>query len=530
MIFRLGIGIGIGLAATLFGGSAAGKTRLQNVRRLALAFVGRSAVECGETQDGFSATLTIRRAKMGALEPYGVLARSGPYLVRWRQGHDGSIHGFVDGSRGRVRCRVVSDKRGAELVIGVSDRRRRLVRLQQELANPRPRWATKQQQDAGMPALELVKKRDYLRALIALQELRRSGGPLESYAAIRMGDVHVITGRIPTAYAHFMSVHSLHGSIGVGLLAWARAAELAYLSDGTTPSAALVKETALDSDEPAIIEGRRIVVELLIESGLLANAQRLMAKSGGNGADQLKTVTAVLLRRSVIGGHHYEGALGFLRAEMQYRAPLADDLETLYWAGLAFAGLDLPKHAAAELQRALGLNGSDWQAEMILAALIDVYLRANDPYRARQAAQYYLYRYGKAPAAKRVRWIQTLCRIAEGDYPGATGELQMLSPDQADRLRQLIELRQDLGPRAPALNVASYVLSDPSDHSQLLALRRTKSIERRRGTDWQHLSLLLERQRKLVDKAINEATQRRPRKGAPATPAGKKTTTTGGRR
>lgn len=415
---------------------------LRGTRMLSLDFSRKVQATCSVDEDGLSARLEITGLKAAQIIELGHKLELGHYHITFRHELGDRVVGLISRPRGLVRCQVILSGKMLRVLVGIVDRREHLKDIRRSLRARLPiAFDT-----AAEKQIKVVRKAilagKYSRALKTITRLRRRAR-LRDYVALRTADVHLLAGRVPTAYVKYRNLQELVGTRSMRLMAKVRAAELAYVVDHVAPTRLLTK--SLQRPLPPLGRLARLrLVQVLIQLGQLEDALALTRVESQQSKDARlalnNRLVLALIRRYLNQGKPYEAALAYMRTHK--RLPdSATHTEVLLMAGQAYLELDLPRDAVKALQQSLASTTQIPMRERVLPQLARAYHRGRQYYRARQTTDFYIASYHKGPRLTQMIELRARLKLREGDLDGARKDLSKLAPDQAAPLRKLLDLK-----------------------------------------------------------------------------------------
>ena len=427
------------LVMVMFVPVAASAAALQRAHIMTLTFKKPVKAVCSTATDNISARLELTGLNRQAIQALGTSIKAGPYHVSLRHELGDVVVAFVEYKEGLVRCRVLTTGKKLRVLMGTVDRREYFKDIIASVLEPLPVTYDTTASKRLKKVLKLMHKRAYGKAIKVLTKLRRRAH-LRDYIALRRADIHMLAGRIPTAYVKYKNVQELMTTRSMRLLARARAAEVAYVVDHSRPTKLLIKSL----QRPAPILGqlaRARLINVLIRLGKLEEALALSRVQPMASTRMLNSqLLQVLLRRYLRQGKPYKAALVYLRTRKMLPKAAAR-AEVLLLAGRAYMELDLPGDATKVLQQSLAADKQPRLRERVVSLLARAYLGSKQYYRARQTADYYTASFPKGPRLYQVVELRAGLKLREGDLKGAREDLARLRPDQAKGLRKLLDIK-----------------------------------------------------------------------------------------
>jgi hypothetical protein len=429
----------VGALALLLLLSAGEAEALEQMHQLSLGFGKAVRARCLAGMDLVTARIEISRVARGALDRVGHSAKIGPYQLRFRQGLKGQVVGRIAAGQGFVRCRV--RKQGANLLlqIGVLDGRWRLRELKRSILGELPWSREAATQEAEIKVRRLARQKFHDWAIDYLKDLRQRRAALEDYCLIRTADTHVLAGRIPTAYAQYVAMNRSLTDLQPKLLARTRAAELGYLVDGKLPEQQLVKSLMGARGDFGRLARRRIA-RIMLHAGKYGRALRLVLEGQGAETQTLREQIVLAAQRHSLWRSDPFRAAVFHQVAYRRLIDPQRQVEEMILSGRAFLQLGLPLEAAKLLLKALTETKEIRTKERTLPPLIAAYIAADQHYRGRQAADYYLGHFPQGPSEDAVLEQRAELLLHEGDLKGAARDLARLAPTAAPRLRASLVL------------------------------------------------------------------------------------------
>ena len=428
------------LLATLGHGASATAAPLTGSYIMSLEFKQKAKASCSVAADRISARLEITGLSPADIAALGKSRKAGPYQVVLRHELGDVVVGVIMGRKGLVRCRVLLEGKRPRVLIGTEDRRQFRAQITKSLLEPLPVTYDTTASKRLKNVRALLRQRAYAKAIKALTKLRRRAH-LRDYIALRRADIHMLAGRVPTAYVKYKNVQELMSTRNMRLLARTRAAEVAYLVDGVVPPALLIR--SLQRPAPKLGQYSRMrLVEVLTRAGMLQEAMSLTRIHPADSARTLNNqLVLAMMRRHLLRGRAYEAALAYLRIRRKLPKTEAR-AEVLLMAGQAYMELDLAKDAAKVLQQSLTARKDARHRERVLALLAQAYQGSKQYYRARQTTDYYTATFKKkAPRYAAMVELRAGLKLREGDINGAREDLARLKPEQAPALRKLLKAK-----------------------------------------------------------------------------------------
>ncbi|MCA9669744.1 MAG: hypothetical protein KC503_29320 [Myxococcales bacterium] len=427
--------------------SAAGRgARLRDVYSATLSLGPHAQGRCAASPDGIAARLLLSGVSSERVEALGRAARVGPYAMRFHSELGGRVVGVIDVERGVVRCRVARRRSGQlRLYVGVEPRQDRIHALRRLVRKLPLVKIDSIARGAFKPVEKLIRRHRYERARTKLGQLRLDR-QLRYLAELRLADVNVLAGRLPSAHLGYTALARLLHSRPLGLIATLRAAEIAFAVEGRLPTDRAVRLFGRHN-RGATVALRDRIGELLLVGGARERALMLALQQPEGHRQLARRALQAAMRRRTWRDDAYGAALLYLRG----RKLLGDKLDgaARHRGARLFLALGLPREAADELQHVLRAGGSARLQERLIGDLLRAYRDADESERALQTADYYLSRFGDAAPrhqlALRVRVTQ---RLRSGDIAGALADLSRLGPHRAPLLTRITRL--SLGDRSAA--------------------------------------------------------------------------------
>ena len=419
-------------------GASASAAPLQGAHLMSLTFKKRVQAVCSVADDKIAARLELTGLSRQEIRDLGTSRKAGPYELTMRHELGDVVVGFVEAKRGLVRCQVLSGGKKLRILIGTIDRREYFKDILASVILPLPVTFDTTASKRLKKVQKFLLAGSYSKALKALTKLRRRAH-LRDYIALRRADIHMLAGRVPTAYVKYKNIQELMSNRSMRLLAHARAVEVAYVVDNLPPPRLLIKSLQRPAQALGQLARTRLV-KVLIRLGRLEGALSLTRVQPKDEARALnKRLLQALIRRYLRQGKPYEAALVYLRTRRSL--PKTDRAEVLLQAGRAYMELDLPADAAKVLQESLAANKQAPLRERVLSLLARAYRGSKQFYRARQTTDFYIATYAKGPRFEEMMEVRAGLKLHEGDLAGAREDLARLKPDRAKGLRKLLELR-----------------------------------------------------------------------------------------
>ena len=419
---------------------------------MSLTFKKRVSAVCSTATDTVSARLEITGLGPREIRALGTSRKEGPYRLTLRHDLGNVVVVFVMHTRGLVRCQVLTTGKVLRVLLGTIDRREFLQDILKSLLEPLPVTYDTTASRQLKKVRKLLLARSYSKALKALVKLRRRAN-LRDYIAMRRADIHMLAGRVPTAYVKYKNIQELMTARSMRLLARTRAAEVAYVVDHVAPDSLLIK--SLQRPTTALGQlARQRLIKILTRLGRLEQALALARIHPNKDAVQLNNRLLVgLQRRYLSQGKPYEATLAYLRTRRKLPKTPAR-AEALVLAGQAYMDLDLPADAVKVLQQALAANNDPRTRERVLSLLAQAYVGSKQYYRARQTTDFYTASFKKqGPRYETMVEVRAGLKLREGDLAGARADLALLNPDRAKKLRRLLDLKS--GKSAPESELLS---------------------------------------------------------------------------
>jgi len=443
---------------------------MQGSRLLTLTFKKNVTATCAVAVDGVAARLEIRGLAPKQIRDLGQSIKSGPYDITLRHEMGDLVVGFVDHKHGQVRCHVLSAGKKLQLLIGIVDRREYCKDIRKSLLKELPMAFDTAATKRLKTIRGYLRKRAFGKALKALAKLRRRAH-LRDYIALRRADIHMLAGRVPTAYVKYKNTQELMSTRSMRLLAHTRAAEVAYVVDHAVPPRLLIK--SLQRPAPKLGQmARARLVQILVRLGKLEEALTLNRVQPNKATKRLNSrLLLALLRRNLRRGKAYEAALVYLRTRRQLPAD-AEKAEVLLQAGRAYMELDLPADAAKVLQQALVASKEARLRERVVSMLATAYRNSKQFYRARQTTDYYIASFKKGPRLDDMVEQRAGLKLREGDLKGAREDLARLKPHRAKALRKLLDLKSGKSDTGSAFKTLSRARTRQDDIQRKMEARR----------------------------------------------------------
>ena len=412
-----------------------------DVHQLRLELGRRASASCRPGSDDVSAVLSIENAT-GKVDLLGTSARLGKYQLRLRRSLGRRLIGVIVGPRGRIRCRVTKRGKVLHVLIGRLEPEGVLKAFKRQVLEEEAFDVDNVIEKAEEQIRRHVARGAVSQALMVLNMLRLKARYAD-YARVRTGDLHLVAGRIPTAFQIYHDAHRRLSRLDLKLLSGVRMAELSYIIDDADPSKELLERYNRFNSPAGRVVSRRLARLLLLcrklDRGLVLAAP---AKDGPERETGLQLLEA-RLRQALWSAEPYQAALAYLRfSRATGRALKRPDI--LFLAARAYEGLDLPTDAIKLLHLALPGAARDADLrERIVAAMARTYRCADDRYRARQVVDHYLGNIHDGPRREAMIAIRADLKYLEGDLPGARSDLAKLGPKAMPLLRAVVGSSSD---------------------------------------------------------------------------------------
>jgi hypothetical protein len=425
----------VSVALTGWGHEAAAADFIE-VHQLRLELGRRASASCRPGSDDVSAVLEIENA--GKVDrKMGTSARLGKYLLRLRRSLGRRLVGIITGPRGRIRCRVTKRGKALHVLIGRLEPKYALKAFKREVLEESPFGRDAVIEKAEEEIRRHVAAGAVAQALIVLNKLRLKARYAD-YARVRTGDLHLVAGRIPTAYQVYKDGHRRLSRLDLKLLSGTRMAELSYLIDDGDPPEELFERYNRFNSPAGKVVSRRLARLLLLCRKLDKGLDLAAPEKEEVGRKIAMQLLEARLREALWANDPYKAALVYLRFERNTAAAVSRP-NILFLAARAFIGLDLPTDAIKLLHIALPAAGKDADLrERIVAALAQAYRCDDQRYRARQVVDHYLGNIHNGPNRMAMIRVRAELMYLEGDLKGARADLARLGPEEMPLLRAVV--------------------------------------------------------------------------------------------
>jgi len=414
--------------------------RLDRIHRLQLDLGRRTRAQCIAGADEVSAELHLQGPGALGLLARGRRVRIGPYEMRLRRSHysKAQVVGVIDAGKGTVRCRIQRTRRRLHLLVGMSNLYARMSALKRAVRLPA---AASDQAPSVKEQMERVDRLFHDGKLDAaeqeLESLRRHT-VLDDYATLRRADLHLLRGRVPTAFEHYYNMASRRGRAGVGLLAEVRAAQLAYLVNGTDPHDELIEAVVATKGDLGRIERGQAAL-LLLDAGHAERALSLLVDDVAQFWKPLSqrlvltVIRRAMWRNDAFSVARYALLAKHVIADHPQRASILNDVAQ------AYLDLGLPDEAPTLLQEVIRQDGVPAATkERAVFELLRAYVDADDHFRARQVADYHLTTFPRSYRRAAVVRARIRLRVLEGDMLGAREDLKLLATNERAAAEKLL--------------------------------------------------------------------------------------------
>lgn len=423
------------------GSSSVAAAPLHDTRLLTLTFSNKVKARCTVGADHITARLKLTGVAPQQIKAMPMQHKVGPYRLWFKHDLGHVVRGVVERKTGLVRCTVARSGKRVRVLFGTVDRKEHLKDIHASLLEHLPMVLdTAARKDLEQVRL-VISSGAYDTALRRLMEMRRQPH-LRDYVTLRTADMHLLAGRLPTAFVKYKTLPESVGAQGMQLLARTRASELAYVVDNDPPDPVLLKALQRPT-EPLGRVARRRLIKLMVLQGRIKDAL-LLSQLRRQKAAKLQSLQLLelLMRRHLQQGQAYEAALAYLRAEARGGMPESASLQrVLLLAGQAYLDLDLPADAAKLLHKCLAKVSAPAVKERLLMMLVNAYQRSNKLFRARQTVDFYIASFPRGPRFLAMMMVRVTLKLREGDLDGARKDLARLPAEVAKDQRQLLKLR-----------------------------------------------------------------------------------------
>lgn len=412
------------------------RLELDDVHGLELPISRRAQVACGSATNGITAELRVSGKGAGdALWKAGPSFQIGPYTLHLERRHPDQIVGHVDGPSGVLDCVVRAQGAAHVLQVGRRTTEQILAVLRAHVLRRPEIEVSETEAKALAEAEQQLAAGEYESAAKALTT---TSPRLDDYIQLRKADIHLLAGRVPTAYLYYRNLAALRPGSEPGIVAQIRAAALAHLLDGKVPDEALVKLASNGQLDGAARSALPELAELLLRAGRLTQVLDL-ARIHGEVLRALGEKALVLvLQRELIAEEPYRAATAFERGRGLLESH-PERIGVALLAARAYLELGLPGEASSLLQGNIEAVRSPADEEELLRRLAEAFLEGGDAYRAHETASFYLSRYAGALLAPSVHRVRALVRIELGDQQGAEEDLARLPEAQRSALESLLD-------------------------------------------------------------------------------------------